>query len=141
MIETGQTNSQYYPKKQKGSLETGKWTKMNKTAKIGLIYLHDYYYQSATSNNCHYDGGKYEECMTGGWMHMRNQTNEWTMTRKGRWSSSDNTFYAWCVDWVGSASGGYDLHNTFAVRPVFYLTPDITLVGEGTTKNPFYIAK
>ncbi len=144
-IETGEENSQYYPKKQTGNIETGRWQKMNSTAKIGLIYLHDYYYQSTTSTNCHQKSSTGTECKDGGWMHITKNggssaDQEWTMSRLGRLESSSKYIQAWRV----TNSGYIDYNNLdskLAVRPVFYLKSDIELGGAGTTQNPFYIVK
>ncbi len=145
-IETGQVDSQYYPKLKQGAIETGKWAKMNSKAKIGLIYLHDYYYQS-TSNICHYDNNTHTQCKDNGWMHISKNDNsftdneqaEWTMSRIGRAESSSIYFYAWRVTSSGSV-GKDSLKNEYSVRPVFYLTSDIELGGAGSTTEPFYIA-
>ncbi len=146
-IEIGQANTQYYGKTSSNTnlVTDQKWQKMNKTAKIGLIYLHDYYYQS-TSNNCHYNNNTYTQCKEGGWMHISknnsslsgNEQYEWTMSRIGRHSSSGPYFFAWSVISSGNVNHNY-LNATFAVRPVFYLKSNVELEGEGTTKSPFYI--
>ncbi len=142
-IEIGQADTQYYGKTSSSKdLVTGKrWTgKIG--ANIGLIYLHDYYYQS-TSDNCHYNGSKYEACKTGGWMHISKNGGsssdyEWTMSRAGRQSDSSSSFEAWRVD-----PGGYVNRHYFnvelSIRPVFYLKNDIVLKGSGTYDDPFYI--
>ncbi len=143
-IETGQTHSQYYSKTRTDlDIQTGKWQKMDSKFKIGLIYLHDYYYQSTTSDNCHYKNGKYSECKDGGWMHISKNggttsDDEWTMSRIGRDSATGDGFDAWSI-----RPGGYSYYNylgfPMAIRPVFYLMSDVKLDGAGTTTKPFYI--
>ncbi len=141
-IETGQLDSHYYPKRVTGEVETGRWQKMSNKAKIGLMYLHDYYYQS-TSDNCHPKTNQSGVCKDNGWMHMSKNAEttsnyEWTMTRVGRDRAYD-WFNTWIVNQEGSVNGnGLEAKND--VRPVFYLTSDITLEGAGTTSEPFYIA-
>ncbi len=144
-IEIGQADTQYYGKTSSnpGLVRGQRWQKMVNTAKIGLIYLHDYYYQSTTSNNCHNNGGKYEACKTGGWMHISKNGGttsdyEWTMSRIGRDYSSSTTFRAWCVYSSGCVEDG-SLHTPIAVRPVYYLTSDVELEGTGEVGSPFYI--
>ncbi len=146
-IETGQKESQYYGKlpSEKGNAITTKEWDEQKTGNIGLMYLHDYYYQS-NENGCHSSKGEsgYNKCRDNGWMHLAQNGNssdyEWTMSRVGRDSISSACFRAWGVYPDGRVN--YDgSYGKYAVRPVFYLTSDIELEGEGTTKNPFYISK
>ncbi len=144
-IESGQKETQYY--NAQGTLVTDqKWKQMDEPASIGLIYLHDYYYQ-ANQESCQSDkNSNYAYCQTKGWMHMKNnggatsgnEIYEWTMSRIGRWSSSDTNFYAWLVTSSGDVNDG-TLNYAYAVRPVFYLKSDIELGGAGSTSDPFYI--
>ena len=99
--------------------------------RIGLMYATDYK-NSGDSN-------------TNNWLHITHGTSdsskyssnyEWTMTRYGNYRGD---YFAWRV----YTDGRLDIpsvNNTFAVRPVFYLTPDIRLSGEGTESNPFTIS-
>ena len=140
-------NTKYY--NAKGSyIEDQTWKQMSNTAPIGLIYLHDYYYQ-AKQDSCQSDkNSNYTYCQTQGWMHMKNnggatsglEQYEWTMTRLGLYSSSSTSFGAWRVDPYSNVWHN-GLYDTYAVRPVFYLKSDIELEGEGTTQSPFYIIK
>ncbi len=62
------------------------------------------------------------------------------MTRYG-WRSPSSTSYfteAWVVGTHGNVTLVY-LSSGEAVRPVFYLTTEVGLVGEGTEENPFII--
>ncbi len=81
-IEIGQTNTQYYGKTASNkNLVTGqKWVKMNNKAKIGLIYLHDYYYQS-TSDNCLASNNTYTQCKDNGWMHISKNDIHYLVTK------------------------------------------------------------
>ncbi len=147
-IETGQTETQYYGKtsSSKDLVKGQKWKKMDNKAKIGLIYLHDYYYQSTTSNNCYYNSSTYTQCKTGGWMNMSkndsssssNEEYEWTMTRVGRENNSSIVFDAWVVRTSGDVFYS-NLLSQRAVRPVFYLKSDVELGGTGSRTEPFYI--
>ena len=108
------------------------WTE--KISQIGLMYVTDYF--NAGSQD------------TSNWLFIKNgwSTNstlsgralyEWTMSRYGLYGS----FYrAWNVYSNGKLDyNGYMVTGTFAVRPVFYVLPGVTLTGEGTTENPFII--
>ncbi len=148
-VETGKQNSKYYgklPSEKENEITIEKWDGQT-TANIGLIYLHDYYYQSK-STNCHYKLEKelYQKCKDNGWMHMKNnggaetgnEQYEWTMTRYGRTSTESVGFYSWLVNSAGYVSGN-TLNYLYAVRPVFYLNNTVKLSGSGTTGDPFYI--
>ncbi len=148
-VETGQADTQYYGKTSanKELVTDQRWTKMNNKEKIGLIYLHDYYYQ-AKQESC--QGNKnpnYTYCQTQGWMHMKNnggatsgmEQYELIMTRMGRPYSSADDFRAWRIGPEGYVNDT-NLNEAQAVRPVFYLMSNIEIKGEGTYNNPFYIA-
>ncbi len=101
------------------------------SANIGLMYGSDYVnaYQNSSTDN---------------WLFIQNgltgntAENEWTMSRYG--ADTYGYYIAWYVTTSGSLgrfSGRVDF--TYAVRPVFYLTNEIGLVGEGTETNPFII--
>ena len=146
-IETGKEDSQYYGKipSEKGKEIIIKKWEDKKKAKIGLMYLHDYYYQSK-ENECNVDKGKtlFQKCMNNGWMHMAHNGDtshvEWFMTRIGRsYIKDSNDFGAWSLASDGAVMHDY-LGRVAVVRPVFYLKNDINIAGSGTTQNPFYIA-
>ena len=109
-------------------------TSSNTTAsKIGLMYATDY--KNSGDQN------------TNNWLFIKNgwSTNsslsgnalyEWTMSRYGY---HHQTSLAWHVLSAGLTFHDVRLTTTYAVRPVFYIDPNITLTGEGTTENPFII--
>lgn len=112
-------------------------------AKIGLWYMHDYYYGIAGGNNCS-DYGSYSRCKSS-WIHLSNndpnapvqnyETYEWTMTRR---NLSQGMYTAWYPNSYGYVE--YSIVSvTGPVRPVFYLNADITLSGSGTTDDPYII--
>ncbi len=146
-VETGQMDTKYYghSSNDKAEVTNQRWTQMNTEAPIGLIYLHDYYYQ-AKQDSCHSTkNSSYANCISQGWMHISKNggtsvDNEWTMTRSGRPSKEGNDFGAWLIRNSGY-SGPNAMFQGFLIRPVFYLTNDIELQGEGTYNNPFYISK
>lgn len=112
-------------------------------AKIGLMYMSDYYFGlSKIGVNCGYGSSNtYPQCATS-WMHLKQNdasapdTNEWTMIRFGI-----NTYN--CSSWFIS-SDGYVVSNYISrlnsVRPVFYIVPEIEISGSGTITDPFIIA-
>ena len=146
-IESGQKETQYY--NSKGALVINeKWKQMDKESPIGLMYLHDYYYQ-ANQESCQLDKNpKYADCVNQGWMHMKNnggassgnEQYEWTMTRRGRENNTYSSFLTWSVCPNGNVNS-YVLGTTFVVRPVFYLKNNIQLYGSGTIEDPFTLTK
>ncbi len=62
---------------------------------------------------------------------------EWTMSRDG---FSGTICSAWGVDADGFAADGGVVNVEIAARPVFFLTSDIELSGEGTIASPFRVA-
>ena len=108
--------------------------------KIGLMYASDYYnswtYAGNTNswlNICHGLSSGSPECAS-----SYSATFEWTMTRNGY--SSGYGYLAWPVGESGALKFGHRVHYEYAVRPVFYLTRDISISGAGTESNPFIIS-
>ena len=124
------------------TIENG-WTTTT-SAKIGLWYLHDYYYAYQSGGlNCSYSysGGSYSTCKKS-WLHLSKNdsgapsTDEWTMSRYGY---NSGYFRAWYVYSYGHVNS-LDLNLTYAVRPVFFLTSDVAyLSGTGTLADPIII--
>ncbi len=100
--------------------------------KIGLMYASDYYNAGTqnTNNWLNICRGR-----TGTSMSCSGYT-EWTMTRYGCYSPY---YYAWRVYTGGALNPDY-VYYTVAVRPVFYLTSNITISGKGTEASPFIIS-
>ena len=99
---------------------------------VGLMYASDYYNSWSYGSN------------TNSWLHIIRGTSssstyssqyEWTMTRYGLY---DSYYWAWYVD-TGSSLSTFRVDVTIAVRPVFYLSSNIKLSGEGTEDSPFII--
>ena len=73
-----------------------------------------------------------------GWLHIINndiKNTEWTMTRYGEGTSN---FFAYGIVIAGYVSNTLDTLERL-IRPVFYLTSDITISGKGTIDNPFVV--
>ncbi len=115
------------------------WTSTT-SAKIGLMYTHDYYYGMSGGNDCS-SSGAYTTCKTS-WLHLSNSdsgapdSDEWFMSRYG---ANGSIYSAWYVYSVGGVAwDGKFAQNS--VRPVFYLTSDVEIVsGTGTSSDPFII--
>ena len=116
------------------------------SAKIGLIYMHDYYYGMAEGNNCS-SSGAYNICKTS-WLFlwsMENDVNspnssfEWTMSRYG-YDVGNELYSAWVLYSLGYVRY-YDVSSTLvAVRPTFFLTSDVLYKsGTGTIENPIIL--
>ena len=106
-------------------------SKTSQNHKIGLMYASDYHNSWSYTSN------------TNSWLHISHgmtgstNYNEWTMTRYG-YNGNNN---AWYVDLSNGHLNASNVTNAYAVRPVFYLTSDIRLSGEGTESNPFIISE
>ncbi|MBQ8902275.1 MAG: hypothetical protein IJY87_04320 [Bacilli bacterium] len=111
------------------------------SAKVGLMYIHDYYYAYASGGA----PGSYSNAKTA-WIHMSKNDSgalssyEWTMSRYGYNSSGVMSYRAWEVESNGSLYNE-SISYVNSVRPVFYLTNDIKLSGgSGTIDNPYIIS-
>ena len=101
--------------------------------KVGLMYVSDYGYAAAPSAwtiaLSIYDS---EEIPNENWMCMG--LYEWTITNR-----TDATDAAYFVPSACSISNA-NVKTAFAIRPVFYLNPNVTYVsGNGTKENPILI--
>ena len=140
----------YYNSSTVADCSVGEWKNVN--AKIGIMYASDYLLSLGDSvlnytnnNSTHY------EIMKTGWMHITNNDSaslstseedppsqaEWTMSRIGVFGNNYHRIYL-------LNSSGYISYNnvdsTRAIRPVFYLTSDVTITGEGTLTSPYIIS-
>jgi len=116
------------------------------TAKIGLMYINDYYYQ-LTNGACNVDAETGTPECQNGWLDILNndtttfyegQGYEWSMTNYGFLEAHGMHF----AGGFRSDVGGFtfiNLNNRAGARPVFYLKSDITLTGVGTLDSPFII--
>jgi len=123
------------------SSSVGVWDTIS--AKIGLMYVSDYQLSLGStaldytnSNSTHYAS------MKTGWMHISNNdsgapsASEWTMTRKG--FVGYGYYFAKDVDLSGYVNWN-SVRSHRSVRPVFYLTNDVTISGEGAIDSPYII--
>ena len=122
------------------AIENG-WTS-TVSAKIGLMYIHDYLYAYASGGN----PGNSNNAVNA-WMNlMKNdtgapRTDEWTMSRYGKTGSNYYYWYIYYTDIVANFGRNSYLTNTGSVRPVFYLTSDVEITGgTGTISDPYIIS-
>ncbi len=122
------------------SSTVGEWT--NPVAKIGLMYASDYQ-MSLGSSALALTGLSNKSTLKTGWMHQSNNDTakdsyEWTLARYGIDSSG---YSAWSVSSDGYVGNGNSyVRNAFGVRPVFYLTSDVTSSGgTGTLEDPIML--
>ena len=120
--------------------------------KIGLIYVSDYYYtslpnywsypgytlESKPDDNGNY-GANYDYRIASNDSWLYKGVYECTISR-----NSDNTYSFYNINFAGNVSSGFIysyMPTTCAVRPVFYLKPDVQYVsGNGDIKSPFRIS-
>ncbi len=146
-IESGNTAASYFKKTETG-YETSTYTwDTNKdyiNAKIGLQYLHDFLLA--------YPGGNSEtpENASKSWIFFLNNDDspfslvERLMTRYGYGGpNGTNSPYlgrdVYGADNIKGQHGGNLASGKYSLRPVFYLTNEIELIGEGTLAEPFEI--
>ena len=114
------------------------------SAKIGLMYIHDYYYGLTGNLNCT-NNVDADSCKNS-WIHLWNSNNdsgapdstyEYTMSYYG--ASSSYSYQAWNIFLNGYMTSQH-IHFDQSVRPVFYLNSDVTSAGGiGTLTEPFII--
>ena len=100
-------------------------------AKIGLMYVSDYGF-AASNTYWSTDLNSYNSAPSNNnWLYLG--LNEWTIT-------NDNDF-GFFIAYFGAVSSNVVYWNNVAIRPVFYLNPDVQYVsGTGTESDPFRIA-
>ncbi len=122
------------------SIESG-WTN-TVSAKIGLMYAHDYVYGLSGGNDCSETAAKYEICKTS-WLHLSNDDKstsdssyEWTMSRYGYWKDH---YDAWRLSSKGLIWADY-FSTAYSARPVFFLNnTEIISSGLGTISDPYIL--
>ena len=149
-IETGKTETTHYAQNPEGSTtveqQTYTWSQ-KVTAKISLMYLHDYYYgyYDGSSEDSRGNAGSYSK-LKNSWIHFQKDgynsspSYEWLSTRWGDRSKNITGVCARNVDRSGDVPYGY-LDVAIGVRPVFYLESSAKIAsGEGTKDSPFILA-
>ena len=109
------------------------------SAKIGLMYLHDYYYGLPGGTNCNANGST----CSGSWIFLSKNDSEppknieWLMPRQqGTW--------AWLIhinNGTAAANMYSGLSSVYDVRPVFFLNASETISsGNGTIDDPYILS-
>ena len=131
-VQEGTSASSLYEKENAWSTTT--------SAKIGLLYLHEYYYGISGGNNC--SSSSYSSSCKSSWLHLSNNDSdnlysaEWTMSGYGYVNGG---FSAYVIGSNGRISTS-NMHYSSSVRPVFFLTSDVSYVsGTGTLADPIII--
>ena len=108
-------------------------------AKIGLMYVSDYYYAAGPSAwllvglNTVDHTKDYRAARNINWLYLG--SSEWTITRY-----LANATLAYCVEFTGYVNSYYVSGQSSAVRPSFYLLSSTTYVsGSGTQSDPIII--
>ena len=119
-------------------LETYRWPSKNKvTAKISLMYIHDYIYAYPAGIPGSYSSAKNSWIFFQKDGYNSSPTYEWLSTRWGVYSTSSNGVRARYVYDDGAVSNYY-LALAYGARPVFYLASQAKIVdGDGTKASPY----
>jgi len=119
------------------SSSIGEWKTIS--GKISLMYVSDYLL-SLGSSALEYTSYANSSTLKTGWMHNSNNNDtkslEWTMTRYGNYL---DTYGVWGIYLDGIIEYIFFNYELLSVRPVFYLTSDVSITGEGTIENPYII--
>jgi len=101
--------------------------------KVGLINPSDYV-KATTNTSCTTTQYNNTNCKNNNYMYQSSY-NWWTMSPFS-YSSSNNAWYVYSTGSLNNASADY----SGGVRPVIYLTSDISLEGSGTVSDPYTIS-
>ncbi len=116
-------------------------------AKVGLMYLHDFYYSYAKSGidssktNCYTTSAGCEYSWLDVDMNgVASGNSDWTMSRFGL--DSSYWYLAWFIGGTDAGTGGsifsHTINTPISIRPVFYLdSTKSKLTGSGTYEVPF----
>ena len=103
------------------------------SAKIGLMYVSDYGF-AASPSNWTTNMSSYYSATSNNWMYMG--LFEWTISC--RQNISYAAYYLYDNGFVSSGNAIYN--SEYAIRPCFYLKPEVTYVsGDGSQSNPIRI--
>ncbi len=113
--------------------------------KVALMNATDYV-KSSTNSVCSnvqdfisiYAGGKNKDCYTDNSSHNYLFDGTWTVSP---YDDSGPTFVFTAAPYSTGYLMGDNAHNSYGVRPAFYLSSETTLNGEGTESNPYTISK
>ena len=109
-------------------------------AKVGLVYLSDYYYAYTAGGGTNCFSSSCTNWITLEWDHL------WTMSRYGAYESYYRAWniYPYGEDIISSNLAGtigrFEIARGSQVSPVFYLLPSVGYKsGSGTSGDPFIL--
>ena len=147
-IETGQQSTRRYWRKlgEEAISVVPYFFEKKVNAKIGLMYVHDYFYaypggNPGNANNAfkswiHYTYNEYYP--------FSDMTAEYLINRPGLTYADAAIVGALTIGWTGKIESHFVNNGDKwqpSVRPVFYLTNNIKLSGTGTIDNPYFISQ
>ena len=124
-------------------LGSNAYFKSTASAKISIMYMHDYYLAVDNTTSCGYGGNTYGTCLAS-WIHWKqndssapSENGEWTMSASPSQYNNVNT--AWYIGSGGSVSNT-QVNYGENYRPVFFLTASTGITsGTGTISDPYII--
>ena len=139
-IETGAKPTLTYDYSQSKYVKHQWSTKKIASAKIGLMYLHDYYLAYDSERDWSYKANTLD---TNNWLFIENNYNttgdssEWLISRIGGHSNMVHGAWRICDSGFVCANG---LQYSRVIRPTFYILPTIKIKsGTGSISNPFIL--
>ena len=104
--------------------------------KVALPTVSEYIRTNSNKSECgsfNLNDDNYNKCKNTTWMYINDYW--WTLS-----PNSDNSYTVFCVE-SGSIHDYYGADDTnTAVRPVLYLSSEITLTGSGTQSDPYVVS-
>ena len=108
--------------------------------KIGLMTVSEYLRTNSNTNMCRridLINRYYRTCNSSNWMFSN--IDLWTITASIPGTDGDCVFYIYNLGDINHSYYTYSPSTKKGIRPVLYLSSDITLKGSGTQSNPFTI--
>lgn len=105
--------------------------------KIGVMYPSDYAFgvlASSCSRSTNLSAYNASGCYNQSWLHLG--SHEWSIT-----PDSNYNYYGFYIDAAGYVSN-YNITNSYAIRPVFYMDASIAEIdsGTGSKNSPFLVS-
>ena len=110
-------------------------TKWN--GKVALVTVSEYLRSNSNKNSCgsfSLNNDNYSSCRNTNWMYY---SSDYWWTLSSIAGSSDNSFFMYSGGGFGAGSVSY---GSTAVRPVVYLSSEVTLTGSGTQSDPYVVS-
>ena len=104
---------------------------------IGLISVSDYIRANSNIERCESIANDGSICMDTNWMNKIETSIGWS-TLSAFVPYDDSSFRVWYINYSGFLADGYAVYRE-GVRPVVYLTSNLSLSGSGTESDPYII--